>query len=185
MKYLIQILFWCVYLLIWIPLLLIGWVLIPLAAVTGSYAEGKSRVYDKVITRWKRPIMYPWGNEEDGIVAGEQLINWPIWIRIIYWSAFRNPVNNLRFVKYLRCDLNPGLIEYMASFSNPLDDDLKGELWYYCYQGYYSNYRAQFKLFGQIYRFWIGWKIYPSSIQSIPEYQRHGVGFALQLKRVR
>jgi hypothetical protein len=143
--------------------------------------------------------MYPWSNDEDGVEAGEELVGYPTWMRIIYWSAIRNPANNLRFVKGLSCRVDPDKVEFDCSgvynfngvhtiTTNYLyfyDDDLfrfRSLTW--C--GLYSNLRIQFKMFGKIWRFWIGWKIYPHDSLGITptDYRRFGAGFATQFKRI-
>jgi hypothetical protein len=52
--------------------------------------------------------------------------------------------------------------------------------------GIYSNLRVQFKMFGKIWRFWIGWKIYPHDSLGIDpsDYRANGAGFATQFKRI-
>jgi len=48
-------------------------------------------------SRWDwigRELTWIWGNDEDGIFGNGPITRW----RAFYWSALRNPCNNLRFV---------------------------------------------------------------------------------------
>jgi hypothetical protein len=142
--------------------------------------------------------MYPWNNQEDGILAGSEFKTSPDWIRIIYWSALRNPANNLRFVKYITCKIESDKVRYILSeakdisgnvIKNPtLRDYDRDDLRYVTliWQGIYSNLRIQFKMNGKIWRTWIGWKIYAHDSLGISpaDYRYHGAGFATQFKRV-
>lgn len=178
-------------------MILLGWVLIPPQALLYKWLakERKSYEFNKTVLAWRIPLMYPWGNEEDGIVNGEEFIDWPKWFRIIYWSAVRNPANNLRFIPILNVKIVPEKVKYKGAFKGldpnhvvtlkDFDDDTK-RFWYLCWQGPYSNIRFHFKMFGKIWRFWIGWKIYPEDQDGIPEWshRKNGAGFALQFKRI-
>lgn len=183
--------------------IILGWILIPPMALLNKYTTEyiTSIINGRTILVWKHKFMYPWSNNEDGLNGGEEYPDKPLWFRIIYWSALRNPSNNLRFFKTLTCQLDPNKIKYIVSnikllvdtpsfiisASNLTDYDQD----YYrftslTWQGYYSNFRIQFKMFGKIWRFWIGWKIYPHDSNGIAstDYRRFGAGFATQFKRI-
>jgi hypothetical protein len=180
---------------------LIGFILIPPQAIFYRFLtkEQVSVINGRVILNWRFSFMWPWSNEEDGILAGDELIGWPNTIRIIYWSAIRNPANNLRFVKFLSCLVDPSRVYFVGSreikdikgfsFKEPLlycyDLDML-RFWTFTWCGAYSNLRIQFKMLGKIWRFWIGWKIYPHDKLGISEkdYRYYGAGFATQFKRV-
>jgi hypothetical protein len=181
--------------LISLPTIILGWVFIVPAAILDLTTIRKSRVHDRLIDVWSIPLMWIWGNEEDGICAGRQYCYFKSnTLQTIYWSALRNPVNNLRYVPYLSCIVNPSKIQFIGSFGDsdqkylPKEEVLKYDTkvphWFLCWQGLYSGFYWQFNLFG-LRRFWIGWKVYPGSIYKVPEYQKHGAGFAAQLKKVR
>lgn len=180
--------------------ILLGWVLIPPMAIFWKQTTRieLSSVNGRYIRNWKYDFMYPWSNNEDGIVAGDELVGYPDWIRIIYWSAVRNPANNLRFVKYLTCKIVPDKVQFKLSkvkdingnvVTNPtLRDYDRDDLTFttLIWQGIYSNLRIQFKMNGKIWRFWIGFKIYAHDKLGIStaDYRYNGAGFATQFKRI-
>jgi len=180
-------------------LILLGLVLIPPMALLNKYTTKVevSKVNGRNIINWKSKLMYIWSNDEDGIYAGDEYLGYPMWFRIIYWAAVRNPANNLRFVPYISCKIDPTKVKYKVSgiktFNGPEDsmsiydydqDDLRFTT--LTWQGLYSNLRIQFKMFNKIWRFWIGWKIYPhDSLGLSPnDYRATGAGFATQFKRI-
>jgi hypothetical protein len=188
---------WIFYLAIFIPMMLLGWIIIPPAAITEAYLWRDPVVGHKnKILCWEWDFMWLWGNDEDGIWAGEQYLDLRLkFLQIIYWSAWRNPVNNLRFCWPLTCMVEPQLVNFIGSF---MDSDTKyisaDEIkrydspepqWFFCWQGLYSNFYWQFRIFKKLWRFWIGWKIMPADkLFGISEYRKKGSGFALQLKAV-
>lgn len=182
--------------------IILGWVLIPPMAVLWKYTakEEISMVNGRTILNWKSKLLFPWSNQEDGILAGAELKGYPNWVRIIYWSAIRNPANNLRFIEGLSCKIEKSKVEFIGSDTKDLSGTrlYKKDVPYIMYdmdqyrfttltwQGLYSNLRIQFKMFGKIWRFWIGWKIYPHDKLGINsyDYRYKGAGFATQFKRI-
>lgn len=196
---------WLVFLLFRTALIILGLILIPLMAVFHKYTTIKeiSIINFREIINWKYKLMYVFSNQEDGILAGDELKEYPNWIRIIYWSAIRNPANNLRFIKAFSLLIDPAKVKYLGSSFKTLSgikltaypgtlntlfdydrDDVRFVT--LTWQGIYANLRIQFKMFNKIWRFWIGWKIYPHDTFSIPEddYRFYGAGFATQFKRI-
>lgn len=175
--------------------MLLGWILIPLAAACKAYKRRKSLYYDYDVMAFTWPIMWIYNNEEDGIDAGSNY--WEAktkFQQIVYWSANRNPTNNLRFVKYLTCDIVPNKVRFIGSFGdgpwsgtkyeNIQKYDTKVPQWFFAWQGLYSCFYWQFMLKGKLKRFWIGWKIYPTDIYGVTPYRKYGSGFGLQFKTV-
>jgi hypothetical protein len=182
--------------------ILLGLLLIPPMAILNKYTTKTetSIVNGRSILNWKYKFMYLWSNNEDGVLEGEEFIGYPKWFRIIYWSAIRNPFNNLRFVSLFSVKPQPSNIQYklygkVRNFDGKiisdlsdltiLDDD-KYRFVTITNQGLYSNLRIQFKMFNKIWRFWIGWKLYPHDVGGLWEYdyRRFGAGFATQFKRI-
>lgn len=139
--------------------ILAGLVLIPLAVLLKAYENRESKIFKgKIIPAWKWKFMYPWGNEEDGIVAGLEYLDKPEWFRIIYWSARRNPANNLRFMPFFSCKIDKEKVDYILRktvqvFPPPITKEYLEQaeevppLTYLCWQGiWYSNFRKEFKL---------------------------------------
>lgn len=197
---------WLVHTLAWLPLCVLGWLLVPIAVALKAYKPTISIVNGREILNFTWPFMKPWNNFEDGIVAGEELIGKPEQLRILYWTLVRNPVNNLRFmppfgikhdaskVKFKLClnnQFKTCITEKSGQNSDFLKDAEEGriehEFSYWAWQGLYANYRKEFVFRGTRYRFWIGWKIYCSDMHgiSVHDYRYNGIGFAYQFKRVK
>jgi hypothetical protein len=99
--------------------------------------------------------------------------------------------------------LDPSRIRFVGSFGSwgTIDEatvrkyDTKIPHWFLCWQGPYSNLYIHWEMFGNLYRFWIGWKIYPADIYGgnypadYPNgrfgYRSKGAGPVIQLKRVK
>lgn len=183
-------------------MILIGFVLIPISLLFKCYTVRKSKFFDKDITAWTLPFMYPWGNEEDGILSGEEHKDKSEKFRIFYWTAIRNPVNNLRFLPIFSFKKDTSNLKFILKLKDTgtiltekgsegfqiLSDAEEGKVSksfsYLCYSGLYANYRAEFSFLGKQRRFWIGHKLYPSAKYRIPPYQKHGIGFGSQFKVV-
>ena len=188
---------WILFFIIRTLFILLGLIIVPILSIFNLTKEETSKVNGRKILNWKYKLFYIWSNDEDGVIAGEELLDYPSWIRMIYWSAIRNPANNLRFVKGISCKIEPTKVKYRASniknFNGPDDsmsiydydeDDLRFMTLTWC--GLYSNLRIQFKMFSKIWRFWIGWKIYPHDSLGISpnDYRASSAGFATQFKRI-
>lgn len=206
LRILSSVLLWFLFSCLRTVLIVLGWILIPIALSFKAYAFRESSITGRTKLQWTWKLMWAWSNEEDGIYAGEEFPDAPFWFRILYWTAFRNPVNNLRYISGLNCKVNPFKIWYTGTFgalnSNLHRDvlrlnqhlgsaqilrkyDTKVPQWFFCWQGIYSCFYWQFYIGSQLYRLWIGWKLYPTDIFGVTEYRKHGAGFANQFKRVR
>lgn len=173
---------------------ILGLITIPLCTFLGLYKLQYSEKFDKHVLLWTVPvIMEPWQNYEDGLVAGDELLDYPQWVRILYWNCRRNPANGLRFMSLFAPLPKPEKVKFIASFGNSelglnLDElrvlEEQGTFWYFAWQGAYANFRWEFKLGDEYYRFWIGTKVYPSSIHAVWNYQKHGIGTSWQIKKV-
>lgn len=224
LRILLSIALWVAYtLLVFLPLFLIGLILVPLAVLCGAYHSEIDQVKEDkgeypVVYHFTWPFMWLWDNYEDGIMNQTYFYSPNHLIQAMYWYL-RNPVNNLRIVPYLSADLYPDKINFWGSVDGlvlfkpaPVSDDLfeqplirlmdefdtKKPQWWFAWQGVYSNFFWQFKMpftlkvpftklgynKGDLMRFWIGWKIYPTDIYGITEYRMRGAGFALQFKVV-
>jgi hypothetical protein len=88
-----------------LPLMVIGWFLVPIGLVF-EHCE-RSRITGKIIwcpPRW----MWLWGNDEDGYRPEGYDTFW----KAYQWSALRNSVNNLRFVNWISPKLDPKRVQY-------------------------------------------------------------------------
>lgn len=191
-EFAIQVCLWPVMWLLINILIIIGWVVVPIGAAfklydwqIGKDGAGNPRWEAHFTPKW----LWLWSNDEDGIANDTYVKFKSEFLQILYWSCWRNPVNNLRYVPYLSVKINPLHVRYWGSFgSHPGVADLydKNDLsfWYYCWHGVYSNFRIHFKFIKWRFRFWIGWKVFPGDVHGVSEYRKKSAGFAIQFKRV-
>ena len=85
---------WILFLLFRTFMILLGWILIPIAVLFRAYEayEGRDGVgTPRTQYRFTWSFMYPWDNNEDGI-ANDTYYRAPnLGLQIIYWSCVRNP----------------------------------------------------------------------------------------------
>lgn len=116
---------WLAYIVIQIPLMLIGF---PLVAVLALWMQIRAKYNGHVRTnpqlRFPAPfglrLFYLWENDEDGIdgdpwtesngepknpVWFEATASWSTWRKVFVWSAWRNSVGNARRVPFLGMDM--------------------------------------------------------------------------------
>lgn len=180
---------WLAFLALRTLLILVGWIVVPISAALGAYekyqgADGVGTPRDQYRFTWR--WMWLWDNQEDGIANDTYVKFDSMFMRIVYWSCFRNPVNNLRYVPLLSCKIDPSDVYFIGSKDLALSYDKKpAEVeWFYAWHGVYSNIWVQFEMFGGIWRFWLGWKIFPSDMYGVSTYRKDGAGFAIQFKRL-
>lgn len=185
---------WLLYIgFVFLPLCLLGWILIPIAAACGAYKAEPDGEGD-IVAHFTWPFMFLWDNVEDGIADDSYADFSSMFGKIVYWSAVRNPVNNLRVTKYLTCKIDPTKVGFHGSFANE-PGSIRSEIekydtripqWFVCWCGFYTTWYWQFNFRGSLYRLWLGWKIYPTDILGPPttSYRKDGSGFALQFNKV-
>lgn len=180
---------WLLFLVFRTIMIVLGWILIPLAVLSRAYEpyEGMDGIgYPRLQYRFTWNLMYPWDNQEDGIANDTYWKAPNLPLQIIYWSAIRNPANNLRYIPYISLKIEPNKVKWIGSHTNPNIYDLKppSEEWFIASCGPYSCWWWQFKLHKNIWRLWIGWKILPSDQIAVTGHRTHSAGFATQLKRL-
>ncbi len=203
---LLRVALWPPMVLLILLLILLGWIVIPIAVLFEAYAITGVTNHggDKWGFTW-RWVDYIFGNREDGICEGWQYRKkrHSVPNQIIYWSCLRNPAGGLRWIPYLSCKIKSHEVYFFGSFCKFQPEhhetevhlntfwqsqieryDTRESQWFFAYCGWYSNFFWQFNLFG-IRRLWIGWKIMPADIYEVSAYRREGAGFALQFKRVK
>jgi hypothetical protein len=183
---------WPLYLCLFLPLAIIGAVILaPLSLFRmHSYRPSRFEAFrgplgeDKVAAWWGGWLTWLWGNEEDGV-------NGPLWWRnrtgvlpsvsgvalaqrlarawsTYRWSAHRNPVNNLRFLPVVCPTINPTRIR-----SKQWDNG------FFCWQGVYAGVMHFPVIRGRVFRFWLGWKLKPEDAQGVPAEDFRATGCGL------
>lgn len=182
---------WILFLIIRTILILVGYIVVPIGVLTRNYETRASKYYTRIIRAFKSPLLWLWGNEEEGIgyYGGK---GWSLERRILYSECVRNPVNNLRYVPLLSVKIDVNRVGYIGNLKlidESLDelrkyDDDAYDFLCFTWCGFYSNIRYQGKIFGKRRRIWIGWKIYPEDIYGVsPTSHRYvSAGFATQFK---
>lgn len=190
-----------------LPLIVLGWVLVPLAALCRAYeayqgADGVGTPRTQYRFTWR--FMWLWDNDEDGIAndtyAPSKWFDSMFW-KIVYWSCIRNPVNNFRFAKYVSCIIDPNKIWFVGSLGDVKENRLMLSVlstydtyvpqWFFIWQGMYTGLFIHFvSPSGHLWRFWVGWKLVPLDVFTIrPSDYRVGLdgyahaGWVLQFKK--
>jgi hypothetical protein len=169
-----------------LPLILIGFVTVPLALLFKAYHQEESRYHKgRMIYVFDWPIMLPWNNPEDGFYYNGYFDNGFI-LTSLRWTLIRNPVNGLREVPILSFKIEPAQVRFVGSLDDIKLYDTKIEQWFYCWHGLYSCFYWQFDFYG-LRRFWLGWALYPQDSLGLSptSYRRFGAGFKSQFKRVK
>lgn len=187
---------WILFIMMRTVLILIGWIIVPIAAALELYEVRPDMLFGKLVYRhhWAWRILWLWGNDEEGISwYGDP--EWPTFIRIVYSQCWRNPANNLRYVPLLSLQIDPTRVRFIGSLGDwdykylsetavrSYDSD-EVSFWSFTWCGAYSNFRWQFMMFGKRWRLWAGWKIYPEDIYGVTDHRKESAGFATQFKRI-
>ena len=176
--------------------IVLGFITVPIVVLAGAYEmtevrpEGHPKYPDgdKYNFTWK--WMQPWDNFEDGIAClNKNPYPDNMFMRICYWSCWRNPANGLRTTPVYSFRVDPKKVNFVGSL--PVNQYLKykGRFphWYFCWHGPYTCFFWQFKL-GEDHmrRLWIGWKLIPQDINGVKEdnYRYLGVAFTAQFKQI-
>jgi hypothetical protein len=168
----------------WIQLYLLGWILIPLAAVCKAYTQDSSGLY-----HFTWPFMAIYDNKSDGIACNDY---WPtvtnMFKRIWLWSAVRNPLASITMIPYIHCAIDPLKVRWIGSITNypevsvkpgcvalsqeTLKYNQKVPCWYVARQGLFSCIYWQFNWRGGLWLFWAGAKIKPTDIYGVEAYRK-------------
>jgi len=169
MNFILGVVWWLVVeLCIFLPLFVVGAVVVPLLAAAHAWTlRPSSRYRDRLVYVWRGgALTWLWGNEEDGVTGAE-------WYRIAHakWSHarlarnwyFRNPVNNLRYAPWITCKLDASKIRFKGTA-----DSAAGEPgWFLCWQGIYANFYYARRIGKKLFYFRIGWKTEPKDARGI------------------
>lgn len=196
---------WVFFIHCWLPLCLVGHFVIPVLIYIGNrQLVWRWRPYSEVYKQHYNGFpnwAYIWSNEGDGVLGSPDYLyekyklNWSLFRIAWTWSAVRNPVNNLRFVKPFKLDIIPQWVRWIGSlgdFENEEADaiiagwyDYKSkDFWCFTWQqgtfkaGFLWQYKALFS--DRRVKLQAGWKIYPKDMNgfTIP-YRQFGAGNAI------
>jgi hypothetical protein len=187
--------------------IIVGWLVVPIGAGFKAYKPTIGYNGDgskKTIYLWTWRWLALWESYDDGIANDTYVKFKSMFMKIVYWSCFRNPANGMRTMPFFSVNLDPARIRFVGSFGSwgTIDEatvrkyDTKIPHWFFCWQGWYSNLYIQWEMLGQLWRFWIGSaKIYPADIYGgnypadYPNgrfgYRSRGAGPVIQFKRVK
>lgn len=190
---------WILYILIWIPLVLLGHLIIPVLLVIGEYKRKDSNHWPWLdwSNRYNQAyqgfpaLFWLWANEGDGLYPPEYAKKYPDWsfFRLAWtWAAVRNPVNNLRFVPLLSCKIDSWRVHWIGNIKGGTPEFYDEKTYtysFFAWCGIYSCYRKQYRnKKGQMMEFWIGWKIWPSDFYGVSAFRKNGAGFAMQWRKM-
>ena len=178
---------WVIFFLFRTLLIAFGWILIPLAAACKAYTvhhdeNKKAKGENPIVYHFSWKWMWIYDNWEDGIANDMYEKKDSLFKQILYWSAMRNPVNNLRLVKYLSCSIEPKKVRWVGS-KKPVDHfDIKPQVpeWFFAWHGVYVCIWWQYRFFG-LRRLWVGWKIFPSDTIKVTGHRVKGAGFTSRI----
>jgi hypothetical protein len=136
--------------------------------------------------------VWPYCNFEDGVDGlrggdpaqqwwADKTAGWSPQKRIFIWSAFRNPVDSLRWIPLLNPKLEPSRVRFVGLDHEPA----KGEDgWYYAWLSGTPYSCIRFERWG--FRFWLGTKLHPEDAKGLQpgDVRAMRCDFACQLKRV-
>lgn len=212
---------WLLEMLVGAVLWLVGWPVIVTLGLRTAWRIQPSRFYvdpygqPRMLFQWEpRWAWLIYGNDEDGVlgspaftVAHRQL---PHWLRAVLWSAWRNPVNNLRFVWPFGIRIEPRRVRAVGNCTDADDWDGTRTLWSYAWQGAFAGVHVRTRYFAwrrpvitwrRVWRVplpvrlqlvpWrthlnarCGWKLKPRDVAFVPasDYRSKGCGTGLQLQ---
>jgi hypothetical protein len=190
----ISIVTWAIYITLVTPLWILGVPLVAFAAWRRAYVSKRSAKWPEYnpLVQWKWKWMYLYGNDEDGVdgcrgytldatgywmylqqrwIAATE--GWRLWRRVFMWSAIRNPMGNLRFVRWLSFIIDPLKVRGM----------FRAYSWgtvNYARQGVYSGLRIVTDT-GKELR--VGWAISSLDAKGVDDYRAKGCGFKLLVRK--
>lgn len=145
----------------------LGLILTPVAILFGR--EVVSPITDQSILTAPR-FLWLWGNDEDGFDPpwyANANPSWSRWRRMWVWAAWRNPVNNLRFVRWLYAPPVLGQVQMV---------EWRG--WLVLWQGWRT------RIVSPGWKLTVGFKYDTRDVtQACADWRRYGVGFGIRYVR--
>lgn len=190
----LHVLAWLLRLVAVLPLWLLGFPLCYVLGRRSAWSVQRSRFFRedngtaRLRLQWEPSWAFPWSNDQDGITGPPSFMpDAPTWKRAFVWSAWRNPVNNLRFVWPFGIRIEPERVRTWSNCPNSPDEDWtgRGVLWSYTWQGVFSGLWVRWPYRGGHGQLRIGWKLIPRDARMAPPETDHrsvACGFGLQLQ---
>jgi hypothetical protein len=191
LRILLSIPFWLVRVVLLLILAALGVPIVWLLAKHGMSRLTRSTRFDRVVLQFP-PMFWLYCNFEDGVDGlrggdsaqhwwADKTATWSHRKRIFVWSAFRNPVDSLRWVPLLNPQLESSRVRFIGMDHEPA----KGECgWYYAWLSGTPYSCIRFERYG--FRFFLGWKLHPEDRNGLHPGDARAIrcDFAAQLKRV-
>ena len=159
---------WLVYEAFFIPCWIAGFLVVPFAIAKRT--SQRSPIFpDRTIVN-APSYLWLWGNDEDGYSPpwfAARTPNLPPILRMYLWAAWRNPVNNARFIKWAHPPQRAEKVQWLVRGNFTL-------IWQgLLYRLIWTNSKRWFS---------IGWK-YSAEKKDAQRWQAHGQGFGIRFKR--
>ena len=138
---------WLAYSAVALVLWIVGSLIIPVMAWRQSWDLRPSFAYAdrRPVLCWRSRIVDRiWGNAEDGVTGAEWYrtlhSDWSARRCAIFWSAFRNPTNNMRFWPLVNPRIVPARIHYCGAFdAEQQARDTGAFAWCFTWQGAFAG----------------------------------------------
>jgi len=140
---------------------LLGLPIVGILALNHEWTKTKS-VLGKDIWTWPKPF-WLWSNDEDGVDPAAV----PTAAGAFKWSAMRNKVSNLRFVKPFYLEIDRAKLQGKGNNRNlylPIPASATGTQWSFAWQGVYAGYWV---VWSNGMQFRIGWDVVPADADPV------------------
>jgi hypothetical protein len=187
-----SIVLWPLYMAVQVPLWLLGFPVCYFLSRSAAWVYRPSRYFDRFVHAWRPDWAHIWGNEEDGVTGpdwwADKNPNWSIEKRAFVWSAWRNSVNNLRFVS-VNPVIAPARVRFVGNSDDPTeivdgDGAVKRWQWSFTWQLCYAGLALRWQVTKAHHASArIGWKLLPRDRFGVPDwdYRRIRCPFGVQL----
>ncbi len=172
---------WALYVIVMTPLVLFGFVLIPIALICSAFVPVKGARFSTYAWRWRwMDALY--GNREDGIDGAgngfwrHQAIGPDLALQIFRWSAWRNSVGNARWLPFFGMTVDPRRVRSLQLVDGPWLEVVKTGP-YLAWQGWRFELKFSWNAppdWRKRRIFWIGWRMAQQTVVT------DAVGFAFQ-----
>lgn len=160
---------WILYTFLLVPFYVAGLIIVPWGYFKGLKSAPSNVLPSPTILANPAPAwMWLWSNQEDGWTDNQPLQatkSVSEFLRVFYWAAIRNPVDSMRFVKWLMPPQKAASVRWQTQGAFTL-------VW--------QGWRSRMIYTGTAYTLWWGWHYYPQA-QDAVGWSAYGPGFTLKL----